>query len=408
MRRVNNRVLKLAMGCAFLLGMAAGSTVTPGEQEEIRRQEAARHADLASAAAQQRDFARAEEEWKKALELEPGSTAALNNLGMVYYLEHKYARAEVLLDQAVKLNPSLANVRVLLGATLWRQGKLDRAIVELDRALKARLTEAAEKTARTALHGALFAQEKYARALEALRPLAEKYPQDVDVLYSLGQTHLQLAAESFRKIALSDPESYRVHQILAESLARQGRYRDAILEYRLALERKPDLAGLHYQIGSLYWTNEDNPAGENTALEEFESELKINPYDGWSEYRLAQIYRKRQDTDKAVSHLRQAVAFDPALVPARIALARELETRGDLADAEKQLQVAVKLEPDNSSAHFRLAQVYKQRGNAAGAAEELRKFEGIKTQREDAQRSLEKALRMVVEPKVDVLDEDQP
>lgn len=408
MRRANNRVLKLAAGCTLLLGTTAGPTVTPAVQEEGRRQEAARHAALASAAAQQRDFGRAEEEWKKALELEPGSTAGLNNLGMVYYLERKYPDAEAVLGQAVSLDPSLASARVLLGASLWRQGKLDRAIVELDRALEAHLAEAAEKTARTALHGALFAQEKYTRALKALRPLAEKYPHDVDVLYSLGQTHLQLAAESFRKIALSDPESYRVHQILAESLARQGRYRDAILEYKLALERKPDLAGLHYQIGLLFWANEENPAGQNAALEEFERELKINPYDGWSEYRLAQIYRKRRDTEKAAAHLWEAVELDPALVPARIALARNLESRGNLADAEKQLQVAVKLEPDNSSAHFRLAQIYKQRGNPAGAAEEIRKFEEIKNQREDAQRNLEKALRIVAEPKVDTLDEEQP
>jgi superkiller protein 3 len=408
MRRANSVVLKLCASWVLLLGTTAAPVVLPAGQEESRHQKAARHAALASAAAQRRDFARAEEEWKKALELEPGSTAALNNLGMVYYLEHKYPDAEAVLGQAVKLDPSLANGRVLLGAALWRQGKLDRAVVELDRALNARLPQAAEKTARTALHGALFAQGKYARALEVLRPMAEKYPQDVDVLYNLGQTHLQIAANSFRRIALSDPESYRVHQILAESLARQGRYRDAILEYKLALERKPDVAGLHYQIGLLYWTNEENPEGESTAIEEFENELKTNPFDAWSEFRLAQIYRKRQETEKATAYLRKAVALDPALVPARIALARDLGFRGSLAEAEMQLHAAIKLEPDNSTAHFRLAQIYKQRGNPAGAAEEMRKFEDIKTQREAARRNLEKALRMVVEPKVDVLDEDQP
>ena len=386
---------------AFCIGSGALSAQQAG------RNVAARQFAEAAAATARRDFARAEEQYRKVIELDPRSSEALNNLGMVYYLEHKYPEAEETLARAVKFDPSLTNARVLLGASLWREGKLDRAIAELDRALEAPLSDSAEKTARTALHSALFAQENYARALEVLKPLADKYPQDVDVEYSLGQTYLQLAAQNFRKIALTDPESYRIHQILGESLAKQGRYRDAILEYKLALARRPDLAGIHYQIGLLYWVNEPSREGEDAALHEFEEELKINPYHAWSEYRLGQVCRKRKEALEADAHFRRAIALDNTLAPARLALASELEAQGNLEEAEKQFEAAERLEPDNSTVHFRLAQIYKQCGDQASANEEMRKFDEIKGRRREAQRDLEKVLRLVAEPKVDTLEDPE-
>ena len=407
MRRHRQQVRRLTIwagriGVAFCIGSGALSAQQAG------RNVAARQFAEAAAATARRDFARAEEQYRKVIEQDPRSSEALNNLGMVYYLEHKYPEAEETLARAVKFDPSLTNARVLLGASLWREGKLDRAIAELERALGAPLSDSAEKTARTALHGALFAQENYARALEALKPLADKYPQDVDVEYSLGQTYLQLAAQNFRKIALTDPESYRIHQILGESLARQGRYRDAILEYKLALARRPDLPGIHYQIGLLYWVNEPNREGEDAALSEFEEELKINPYHPWSEYRLGQVYRKRKQTSEADSHFRRAIALDNTLAPARLALASELEAQGNLEEAQRQFETAERLDPDNSGVHFRLAKIYKQRGDQTSAAEEMRKFDEIKGRRLEAQRDLEKVLRLVAEPKVDTLEDPEP
>src|SRR5215469_2702505 len=130
------------------------------------------HAARANAAIQQKEFAKAEEEWRKVVALDPNSPRAHHNLGLAYYVEHKYGEAEEALGKAVHLDASLVNARVLLGASLAREGKTDRSIVELERALQSGLSGAAEKTARLALHEALFAREQYVRALEILSPLA--------------------------------------------------------------------------------------------------------------------------------------------------------------------------------------------------------------------------------------------
>ena len=110
---------------------------------------------------------------------------------------------------------------------------------------------------------------------------------------------------------------------------------------------------------------------------------------------------------EADAHFRRAIALDNTLAPARLALAGELEAQGNLEEAEKQFEAAERLEPDNSAVHFRLAQIYKQRGDQASANEEMRKFDEIKGRRREAQRDLEKVLRLVAEPKVDTLEDPE-
>ena len=377
----------------FFLWLFCGVAQAIDQRGENRRNQISQHAAQANTASQELNFARAEEEWKKVLALDPGSAQAFNNLGMVYYLEHKYPEAEESLRKALQLDHSLVGAHVLLGATLGRQGKLEGAVTELERAMKSQLNLSAEKTARVALHEALFAKGNYDRALEVLQPLAKKYPQDVDVLYNMGQTHLQLATQNFQGIAQVAPESHRVHQILAESFAKQGQYREAIRELRLALAQKPYLPGAHYRIGWLYWTNQHNLEGEKAALLEFETELRINPFDAVSEYRLGRIYWKWNDLENAYRHFQRSLDIDAKFVLPRIALARALESQGKLQEAQKQLDTAAKLEPDNATLHYRLAQLYKRLNNPAASAEELHRFEGIRNRQRGAQTELEKVLR---------------
>lgn len=366
-------------------------------QKENSQAEIADHVERATTATERRDFQQAEAEWNEVLALNPNSPQALNNLSMVYYLEHKYPDAGEAAEKALKFDPSLGNARALLGASLVRQRQWERGIEELNRALTSRLSEPAERTTRLELYEALSAQGSYARALEVLGPLATKFPRDPDVLYKVGQAYLQLAAHAFAKIPEVAPDSARLHQILADSSARQGHYREAIEQYRLALEKRPDLAGVHYQIGALYRVCDQSPSGEEAAIREFRDELKIDPYDAWSEYRLGVIYSKRSDTTEADSHLRRSVQLDSSLVPTRLAFAALLEKQGKQAEAEKELAIAEKLEPTNAITHYRLARIYKQRGDAAAAESELKKFEECKTQPSWRQHELARSLTGLIE-----------
>jgi len=392
------RFLMLALCSSISLAHALQDSTLLNRSPEADAKE---HLSRAVSATQAHDFATAEKEWRAILATDPNSAQALNNLGMVLYLNHKYADAESTLRKALASPPPLASSKVLLGATLQREGKNHEAITLLQPELKSPLNGAAERTARMALHEAFFASGDYANALEALQPLAKKYPRDADVLYSLGRTYLQLATQSFEHIAAVDPQSYRVHQVLAEALGQEGRYHEAIAEYRLALSQRPDLPGAHYQIGLLYRTYENSPQGDEEALREFESELKINPFDAWSEYRIGRIFVKQGRTDDAVVHLFRAVELDETIIPARLVLARVLEQRGDTDKAREQLEAAAQIEPGNATVHYRLANLLKTLGDRSGAEREMKKFELVRAEHEVRQQELEKAIRRSVEPESD-------
>ena len=167
---------------------------------------------------------------------------------------------------------------------------------------------------------------------------------------------------------------------------------------------RQDLPGIHYQIGLLYRMYENTPSGDSRSIQEFDSELKINPYDAWSEYRLGRVHLKGQETDDAITHLRRAVRLDGTLVPARLVLARALEGRGDVGGARDQLEAASKIDPRNATVHYRLANIYKKGGNLAGSAEEMQRFEAIQAGKQGGQEDLHKAIRRAIEPE----DEESP
>jgi tetratricopeptide (TPR) repeat protein len=389
----------------LLLAVASAGAQSLSRSGEVNPQSATTHAAEAGRAAQAHDFARAEKEWKQVLVSDPHSAAALNNLGMVYYLDHKYVEAEESLRKALQFDSSLVNARVLLGATLVRLGKMQEAISELEPALHLSISDSAQKTARIALYEARFYLEDYEQALQAIKPLAQEYPKDEDVLYDLGQVHLQLAAHAFGQIAVVAPQSYRVHQVIAEMYARQARYQDAIREYRKALAQRPDLPGIHYEIGLLYLIYNNNEAGQKAATREFEQELELNPYGPRPEYRLGRIHWDLHNLPEARHHFQRAVQLDPSMVDARLYLSRVLEAQGDFAGARQQLVAVVQLDPNNASAHYMLARFYRRAGEQQRAADEMAKFEKAQSQSRELQRQFDQMLQRAAE---EANESDQP
>ena len=50
-----------------------------------------------------------------------------------------------------------------------------------------------------------------------------------------------------------DSGSYRVYQMSGELLEEKMRYAEALKAYQSALKLSPDLAGIRFAIGNVYW-----------------------------------------------------------------------------------------------------------------------------------------------------------
>src|SRR5207253_8152147 len=94
---------------------------------------------------------------------------------------------------------------------------------------------------------------KAEEALEVLQRAEKIFPNDEEVLYSLGSLHYDLMFKTYGKMAQVAPNSYRYHQVMGQSFEERQEYPGAIVEFQKALQENPLAPGLHYALGSVYW-----------------------------------------------------------------------------------------------------------------------------------------------------------
>jgi len=94
-----------------------------------------------------------------------------------------------------------------------------------------------------------------ARALAA-RAL-ESQPSDGWTMYWLVHSYDALGYEAFRKVSMLSPNSARTHQMMAKYYADQHETPHAVAEYEAALKLSPDLPDLYLGLGTAYWVAGD-------------------------------------------------------------------------------------------------------------------------------------------------------
>src|SRR5215472_10578476 len=87
--------------------------------------------------------------------------------------------------------------------------------------------------------------EKAATAVNVLRQVA---PENTDVLYTSFRIYSDLAGESMLTMAMVAPKSARMHQMMAQEMAREGNTDGAIAHYREAVKLDPHVPGLHFEL----------------------------------------------------------------------------------------------------------------------------------------------------------------
>jgi tetratricopeptide (TPR) repeat protein len=229
-------------------------------------------------------------------------------------------------------------------------------------------------------------------ATEFLTWLDRQFPQDPEILYAAVHVYSDLSLRASQDLLYSAPASPQVRQLNAEALEAQGKWKEALDEYRLVLERAPNMHGIHFRIGRLILSQPATPTTAEDAQREFEAELKIDPANAGAEYVLGELAHQAQRTPEAISHLTRATRLDVAFADAYVALGRTLLDAERPAEAIPPLETAVKLEPENPTHHFLLATAYQRTGRREDAA---REFAAHKAGAEKAQKASQNLRRGV-------------
>ena len=209
------------------------------------------------------------------------------------------------------------------------------------------------------------------KAEPILKELAEFDPTNAEILYAQYRLHSEIASAALHKLSAAGTDSPWIHEVLGQDHMAQGQYSAAVREFQTAIERGPRLTGLRYQLGEAIFAEARTEENRSRAEKEFLAELKMNPGDAGSLYKLGEIAMERSDFAGAKSFVAQALAARPQLAEAHAAMGKILEQAGDMTGAIAELEAAERISPETKSTHYKLGQLYQAQGRAADADREF-------------------------------------
>jgi len=147
------------------------------------------------------------------------------------------------------------------------------------------------------------------------------------------------ASQQVAAVLAADPNNSDAYALRAAINARQGKHDEALADIKHALSIKPNQASYHTTF-ALIEASDTNPAGLDSAQQE----------------------------------LQKSVALDPKDAHARMLLASLLEKKGDKAGAEQQYLATIQVTPKDYQPRASLAGLYLRSNDKAKAEQTLRKM----------------------------------
>jgi len=303
------------------------------------------------------------------------------NLGLVREEQGRNADAVACLQRALQLKPRLRGANLFLGIAEYRLNHLDRAIGAFR---KEAALAPSDANAWMWLGVAQLAKEQPEDAAVSLDRAAKLDSGNVDILYHRGRAHLLVSKNSYEQMFKTDPNSWRVHQVLAQANAEADRHDEAIAEYRAAIDLAPRQPGLHEELGTEYWK-----AGKLEPAEtELQHELELDPNNVLARYKLGTLEAERGEGAKSKEHIEAALRQNPSIKNSAYYLGRaemELGNNAAAAEAFNREVSAPDSDPDTvQQAWYQLGIVYRRLHRTEDAQKAFAMFQKLKD--ESAQR----------------------
>jgi tetratricopeptide (TPR) repeat protein len=248
--------------------------------------------------------------------------------------------------------------------------------------LRALRQDPGDSIAQLYLGRTLFGLGDYQEAIEALQKLRTESGENLETLYWLGKAYQETAAATLQRMIDIDSGSYRVYQMSGELLEEKMRYAEALKSYQRALKQSPDLSGIRFAIGNVYWKLQQL----DDAITWLKEELARNPYHSMANYRLGNIYLSKASPELAIPFLERATQATPSLLAAQQELGKAYLSLGRNQEAIERFKVVAVADPQDDAIHYILAGAYKKAGQIAEANAELKIFGQLRQKKAERDR----------------------
>ncbi len=355
----------------------------------------------------------AEKAYEQALAIAPKAAGALAGLGDAFYFSGRYSEALARFKAGVEADPDSVVAAVGMAKTLVALERLEDA-----KALLTKLDAAHPKDSRVALwvgraEEALGnrpeAEAAYKRGIQAGEPEAAVV--DAYVALALLMSQQGRADEAEQQLAAAQkmlPSSPAIFKALGEVALAQGRYEDAVTQFKKALSLDAKDIGAEFRLGVAHRRGRDFEAARSAfervadvdrdypglalergllfeaagqseeALKEYEAALAKAPTDLDLMLRVGCGKVSAGRGEQAEQMLRQVLQQRPNSAETTHCLGRALLLKGNnLAEALKSLERARDLDPNRAEYHLYVGWAANEAGNHKIAEEALAKALGL-------------------------------
>jgi tetratricopeptide (TPR) repeat protein len=132
----------------------------------------------------------------------------------------------------------------------------------------------------------------------------------------------------------------------------------------------PKTAQEHFNVA----VNDDHHNQLDQAIVEYKKALELRPDWALAHFRMAQDYQKQGHTDEAIEHWTLATKYDPQFYSAYDLLSGAYERQGNLKKAIEAYSALLKYPPAQMPAHYQVGMWYAELGDVPQAREHLEAY----------------------------------
>ncbi|HEY6414434.1 MAG TPA: tetratricopeptide repeat protein [Edaphobacter sp.] len=216
--------------------------------------------------------------------------------------------------------------------------------------------------------------------LAAAKRLRQIYHAEEASLYWSIRAEQRLAILYLVYAGEVEPDSIRLHELLAESYRDRGKLGEAEAEYKVALGINPrEFAAL---IGAA--ANYLEGQRIDAAAEMIQRALAENPSDAEANYVMGEVLIAKHNYAEAEPYLKAGLAAKAELVPRVHALLGQVyASQGDTARAIGEFKAGLSSD-DDGSVHFQLGRLYQRSGEAKLAAAAFEESKSLSQRKQTA------------------------
>ena len=248
-------------------------------------------------------------EYKMAIWLDSFNVAAYRHLCRAYEEQGDYNQAIDVYNKLIAMAPNIPDLYSNLANIYYIKGEFDLAISNYQNAI----------------------------TLNPNRSWTSIIAQTMGFVYQENKSDTDAAISAYQTAYVLTPEDIDIYVNLGSAFYDKEDYKNALAVYRQALELEPHNAKIHCNLGFLYWGKGDT----EEAMKAYELAIKYNPNYDIAYNNLGVIYLDDLGrVNSAIELFKKAVSSNPSYALAHFNLARATSIIGDKVEAAKLYQMA--------------------------------------------------------------------